>query len=415
MLSRLAGALAALVLLAGCAHFNPHPIESQSLRDKAREQAADGLTVRAYVLSAKEAKGQFGAGLHDKGIQPIWIEIENRTPRQFWFLAVGVDREYYPATEAAYRTHRFAAPRTNERIDGYFRNCTLERTVPPHSTNAGFVFAQFVRGAKAFNVDLAGEDQVRSFPFVQEVPGFKADFNRVDLERLYRADAWRSVTAEELRRELESMPPSTTSSGGRKPGDPLNIVIIGTRDSLLRHLVGAGWHLTEANDTGSFWRTFKAFLLGSPYQTAPVSSLYVFGRRQDIALQKPRHSIQQRNHLRLWLAPLRFEGQPVWVGQISRDMGIRFTPRTWHLSTHTIAPDVDESRDYLLADLSTSQALSGVGWVRGVGAASPEMPRRNLTGDRYYTDGLRVVLRLAETGKAGTIIDRFPWETPPMR
>jgi len=137
------------------------------------------------------------------------------------------------------------------------------------------------------------------------------------------------------------------------------------------------------------------------------------GRKQDLALQKPRHSTKQRNHLRLWLTPLSFDDQPVWVGQISRDIGVRSTSHTWHLTTHKIAPDVDETRDYLVSDLILSQALARFGWVKGVGAASANAPRHNLTGDPYYTDGLRVVLVLSHNPVTVDQVEQLGWETTP--
>lgn len=78
----------------------------------------------------------------------------------------------------------------------------------------------------------------------------------------------------------------------------------------------------------SGWKsTTKAFFTGSRYQFSPVSSLYVFGRRQNIALQKIRGTIHERNHLRLWLTPIIYRGNDVWTGQISRDIGIRFAKK----------------------------------------------------------------------------------------
>jgi hypothetical protein len=56
---------------------------------------------------------------------------------------------------------------------------------------------------------------------------------------------------------------------------------------------------------------------------APISPLHVFGRQQDVALQKARNTVSLRNHLRLWLAPFRVDGQQVRVGQISRGIGIK--------------------------------------------------------------------------------------------
>ena len=110
-----------------------------------------------------------------------------------------------------------------------------------------------------------------------------------------------------------------------------------------------------------------------------MSNLYLFGRSQDLALQKARDNIHQRNHLRLWLSPMLYHGRQVWVGQISRDIGSRLTIHTPTLTTHKIDPDVDEARDALMEDMAYSQSLAKMGLVEGVGAAARSAPRENLT------------------------------------
>jgi LssY-like putative type I secretion system component LssY len=144
----------------------------------------------------------------------------------------------------------------------------------------------------------------------------------------------------------------------------------------------------------------RSFLLGSQYRYSPVSALYLFGRSQDVALQRSRRSINERLHLRLWLAPLRLEGKPVWVGQVSRDIGVRFTTKTWNLTTHRVDPDVDEARDYVIEDLLQAGRLEATAYVDGVGECGSLTPRRNLTGDPYYTDGKRAVIVLSTTRTA---------------
>ena len=71
-------------------------------------------------------------------------------------------------------------------------------------------------------------------------------------------------------------------------------------------------------------KTFGSFIFGSLYRYSPVSDLYAFGRKQDAAFQITRDDIHQRNHLRLWLTPLRFQGRPGWIGGISREIGRKF-------------------------------------------------------------------------------------------
>jgi hypothetical protein len=138
----------------------------------------------------------------------------------------------------------------------------------------------------------------------------------------------------------------------------------------------------------------------------------VFDRREDVALQKARSTINERIHARLWLTPYTFESRRVWIGQVSRDIGVRLTDQTWNLTTHKIGPDVDFDRAYLLQDLLMSGFVERYGFVEGVGAAAASTPRTNLTGDPYYTDGLRLVVFLSTQTKRLTETARLPWELP---
>ena len=114
--------------------------------------------------------------------------------------------------------------------------------------------------------------------------------------------------------------------------------------------------------------------------------------------------------MRLWLTGWRIDGQPVWVGQISRDIGVRFTRHTWNLTTHRVAADVDESRDNLVAESISTQSANALGWTKGVGMAPRDQPRHNLTGDPYYTDGLRAVVFLSSESVPTNKIRQLPGE-----
>jgi LssY C-terminus len=143
-----------------------------------------------------------------------------------------------------------------------------------------------------------------------------------------------------------------------------------------------------------------------------VSPLYLFNRYQDIALQKARSSISQRNHLRLWQAPFTLEGKTVWIGQISRDIGIKLTTKSWSLTTHRVSAYVDQERDYLLQDLLLTGFVDRFGYVTGVGESSPDHARTNLTDDPYYTDGLRLVVFLGSEPHTPAQIQPLDWERP---
>lgn len=132
---------------------------------------------------------------------------------------------------------------------------------------------------------------------------------------------------------------------------------------------------------------------------------YRVSRSCRITLQMARASINERIHLRLWRTDKQFQGQQLWIGQISRDIGVRFTPKTWNLTTHKIDDDVDEARDYVADFLLSSGNVSEVGYAAGVGAASATASRRNLTGDPYHTDGRRVVLVLSRSKTSASFLD----------
>lgn len=215
-----------------------------------------------------------------------------------------------------------------------------------------------------------------------------------------------------LRDALKELPCCVLGGDRKTPGDPLNLIIVGDQEHVLAAFVHRGWHLTEKIHTESIWQTVKSSVFGSEYKTSPISSLYLYGRSQDIGLQKARDTVDERNHLRLWLSPLRYKGQEVWVGQISRDIGVRLSAKTF--VTHEIDPEVDEARDYIVQDLILSQGVKGVAFVKGVGAAHKDEPRYNYTRSPYFTDGLRAVIFTSQQPVSLTEVDFFDWEHPPQ-
>ena len=113
------------------------------------------------------------------------------------------------------------------------------------------------------------------------------------------------------------------------------------------------------------------------------------------------------------MTPWFYEGKHVWLGQISRDIGVRFTAKT--ITTHKIDPDVDETREFLLEDLAYAQSLKKIAYLEGVGAAPITEPRGNLTGDPYFTDGYRLMLWLTAQPVDISDIGMERWKTPPDR
>jgi hypothetical protein len=416
-------------------------------RDRAISQEEPRAKVTVAVPSAAESRRVFGVDVAKRGIQPVWLRIENRSPGSFRLQMVNIDPRYFTPLEAAGVNHFSIGKRlsafgamswvfypllalvplklitawfANGRMDDVFRRGGFRLApIHPGETVEGFVFTTIDLGTKVVHVRLTPLIPLRQsigrlahpvtagdpaeapvdLTFTVPVPGIAADYLDRDFAVIRPAGCVEPCTVDDLVKRLEAMPAATTNGRGTRSGDPANLVVIGDFETLLG-CFAARWDESETISLATCWKTVRAFLLGSSYRYSPVSSLHLFGRDQDIALQRTRHSINERLHLRLWLTPLSFEQKAVWVGQVSRDIGVRFTTRAWNLTTHRIDPDVDESRDYVLEDLLVAGRVTAAGYVGGAGACSREAPRHNLTGDPYYTDGKRAVILLSPSRNA---------------
>lgn len=390
--------------LYGCASFNPRPIDQVPFKERAQTQSENNVRVTAAVLSAEETKAVFDLDLYQKGIQPLWIEIENNDEERVWFAPVGVDRDYFSPLEVAYMHHRAFSKETNYKMDKYLHDQDIRGNIEPGRVKSGFVFTNLDLGTKIFNVDLVGEDhEIRTFTFFISVPGLKVSYADVDFEKLYPQDEIVSYENErDLRTALEKLPCCSTNEDGTKQANPLNLVVIGNGRTVHRALIRSGWDETGTKERG--------VSITEEYRYTPVSPFYLYGRPQDAALRKTRETADERNHVRFWLSPIRYKGKQVWVGQISRDIKVRYLPGTFR-----IEPAVDEARTYILQDLWYSQALAKFGYVKGVGAASMSAPRKTLQKDPYFTDGYRLVIWVSREPISFSEVEALHWEIPPFR
>jgi hypothetical protein len=401
------------LLLSGCSTTGPLPEwETVHYKDRLLTRTEGGLHMSTSVLSDTEASAIYGVPLADKGIQPVWVEIENNDEIAYWLLSPGLDPNFFPASEAA---DAFAGNdiRSNRSLTDKFEQLAFKNPIAPGTTVSGFILTNRDEGVKMVELDLVASGRLKTFYSVGPVPGFRADYmERGSFTKMHYTPGEMIDYTDDaaFRAALEALPCCVTNKSGTRNGDPLNLVVVGGLDDAFPALIRRGWHPTESTYAGSVMKMINSVLSGERYRYSPVSPLYLYGRPQDLALQKARDNIHQRNHLRLWRSPMLYQGKPVWVGQISRDIGTRLTIHSPYLTTHKIDPDVDEALVALIEDLAYSQNLQLIGLVKGVGAAPKDAPRQNLTTDPYYTSGLRGVLIFDTRPNSLADIEFLPWE-----
>ena len=142
--------LVLMLLASGCASYQPTPLDQIPFKERAETQAVEGLRVTVSILSREEAREAFGVNLQKRGIQPVWIEIENRSDKPFWFMMAGLDPNYFSAHEAAYMNHFRFGGQQNKQMDIYFSDLGIDQSIGPGETNSGFAFANETLGTSKF-------------------------------------------------------------------------------------------------------------------------------------------------------------------------------------------------------------------------------------------------------------------------
>jgi len=330
---------------------------------RAQTQQCPLAEVTVAVLDAKESERFFGVNVARRGIQPVHLRIENRSKASIRLQLVSIDPNYYTPLEAAALNHYsitkrlsafglmgwlflpllallvpllvlvplklITAYRANRRMDEFFRSRAFHlHPIPAGGASEGFVFTPFDAGTKIVHVRLVGAEEsletiirvveaaagdagnppqaaaasatmpVAEFTFSIPVPGIAVDYLRRDFETLVPPKSLVSCNVRTLVERLCAMPGATTNAKDFRMGDPVNLVVIGDFDRLLSGFA-ARWDESETISFTTCWKTMRAFLLGSDYRYSPVSALHLFGRSQDLALQRTRRSINERLHLRL--------------------------------------------------------------------------------------------------------------------
>ncbi len=187
--------------------------------------------------------------------------------------------------------------------------------------------------------------------------------------------------------------PRVTFNRAGHPGDPINMEITGTSGQLGASFAAAGWYRADEIDLVTSMRISVDSVLGLKYSTAPVSNLYLYGRKEDYAFERPGKNVRQRDHVRFWnTGGVADDDRPIWIGSATRDVKVELS-RTNHLPTHGIGPDLDAERQMIISELAQTGYLIAEGARPGFGK---ETHGANGGGDPYFTDGMVAVLTLAD-------------------
>ncbi len=392
--------LVLVLFLSACATQSYHyeSTKSYPIRERAVTQTQGDITVSASVPGEDEAQAIFGIPIYKRGIQPVWLEIENNSAERVRFAPTGVDPNYFSPLEVAYMHRKGFSRQARAQMEQRFYHSAIPRQIPAGETRSGYVFTNTRPGTKSFDVDIFSVAEDQNFAFFITVPGFVPDHEDVDFDSLYDPSKIRDINLPGLRAGLDGLPWFSTNQSGEQKGLPVGVVIVAPGIDVLKALLRAGWH--ESPKMQEEEKLARAH--------------YLFGRIPDAVFRIQRRGNRDRNELNLWLAPMRIEGKAVWLAQMVHFIGQR-TQLEQAIFGARVDPDVDDGRDYLMQNIWYAQGLEQVGWLAGAGAVSIESARFDFNSLEYFTDGYRVVLWLS--GKPVSLLEtrKADLDDPPFK
>jgi len=185
-------------------------------------------------------------------------------------------------------------------------------------------------------------------------------------------------------------PFQTVAKKPPKNSDLTNLMLVGGKDQVEKTFADAGWHIASSLNPLAKIETAEAVVEDKGYDEAPVSVLLLEGKPPDLVFEKLNNTFAHRHHLRVWLRPDKFHGQPVWVIAATHDMGINFSEanRTF---IHRVDSSIDREREKVANDLILTGHVASMILVDR--SAIPQHAQ-NATGDNLVTDGKIAVLVL---------------------
>jgi len=195
--------------------------------------------------------------------------------------------------------------------------------------------------------------------------------------------------------DLLSKIPRRVSDPNGRPGDMVNVLIVGTQDQMVQVFTTAGWVQVDKTMGNTVLNALMDSLQKKDYLTMPMSTLFLFNRAQDygFAHGEPVKVAMSRNHLRVWKSPYEVDGRPLWCVAATHDIGFERDQRNNGV-THKIDPAIDGEREYVNGTLSATGLVAQRDHVT---PADPLTTAKTATGGEFHSDGRIVVLVLRNT------------------
>ncbi len=192
-----------------------------------------------------------------------------------------------------------------------------------------------------------------------------------------------------LRKDIDGLP-RRVNDQFKNLGDMVNFVIIGSQQQVQSALDAANFHVADTDNQKAVLQAAMLTYENKDYLAMPMSTLYLFNRPQDFGYEQaePIAMVASRHHFRLWKAPFTWNGQTVWVGAGTHDIGFAKDKRNGSV-THKIDPNVDGERENIGASLEKGGKVKSMSYYL---PPNPVQDAKNATGDGYHSDGRILVI-----------------------
>ena len=194
-----------------------------------------------------------------------------------------------------------------------------------------------------------------------------------------------------LEKDIDGLP-RRVNDEFQNQGDMVNFVLVGSEQQVKDALDAASWRIADTDNKEAVLKAVLETYQKKDYLQMPMSTLYLFGRKQDYGyeLAQAYSVVASRHHFRIWKAPVTWNGQTMWAGAGTHDIGFEKDQRNGKV-THKIDPAVDGERDNIGQTLQTSGKVKSLYYYL---PPDPVQGAKNATGGGYHSDGRILVVVL---------------------